>query len=99
MSVTNAQEPKLRGLRYLPSIFRWTRLAMRRFNRKLDRAQARALTVGEAIATLPNGTYVCVRACVWVVLTAPTQYMLCTKGCLCSFATYRARAERVEGGL
>ena len=50
-----SQEPQLRGLRFLPVVFKWTRLIMKRFNRKLDRNGARALTVGAAIADLPNG--------------------------------------------
>jgi hypothetical protein len=48
------KEAQLRALQHLPAVFKWTRMVMKRYNRKLDRAAARAITIGTVIAELPN---------------------------------------------
>lgn len=44
-------EPQMRALRYIPGLVNWQRLLLNRYNRRLDQATARTLTVGEVLDT------------------------------------------------
>ncbi|CAM9878219.1 unnamed protein product, partial [Heterosigma akashiwo] len=48
-------EGELRALRHLPAVFKWTELLLKRYNRQLDRAEAREMTIGAAIDAQPQG--------------------------------------------
>ena len=53
LSLITAEAEQLRGLSFLPLVTRWQSLLIQRFSRRLVRAEARRLTVAEAISSLP----------------------------------------------
>ncbi len=49
------EEPQLRALRYIPKVFLWQAMLLKRFNRCLDRDMAQKITVREVIEKEGNG--------------------------------------------
>lgn len=48
------QEQQLRALRHLPAVLEWNKLVLSRLNNKLDREQARQMTVADLLNDIPE---------------------------------------------